>query len=89
MALVERAIKERIGILALNNTEKRNSLSEELVDELIRGLGEFQENKVPVVILCSVEGAKVWSAGHDVKELPRSRRDPLGYFDPLDTNSLS
>ena len=23
-------------------------------------------------------------AGHDVKELPRSHRDPLGYFDPLE-----
>jgi methylmalonyl-CoA decarboxylase len=84
MALVERAIKEGIGILALNNNEKRNALSEGLVEELIGGLKEFQETKVPVVILCAAEGAKVWSAGHDVKELPRSRRDPLGYYDPLE-----
>lgn len=84
MALVERTIKEGIGILTLNNTGKRNALSEGLVDELIRGLCEFQEKKVPVVILCAAEGAKVWSAGHDVKELPRTHRDPLGYFDPLE-----
>jgi methylmalonyl-CoA decarboxylase len=84
MALVEREIKEGIGILTLNNNEKRNALSEALVDELIRGLKGFQDNKVPVVILCAAEGAKVWSAGHDVKELPRSHRDPLGYFDPLE-----
>lgn len=84
MALVERTIQDGIGLLTLNNAEKRNALSEALVDELIGGLGEFQENKVPVVILCAVEGGKVWSAGHDVKELPRSRRDPLGYYDPLE-----
>jgi methylmalonyl-CoA decarboxylase len=84
VALVERAIQESIGILTLNNAEKRNALSEALVEELIGGLGEFQENKAPVVILRANEGAKVWSAGHDVKELPRSHRDPLGYYDPLE-----
>jgi methylmalonyl-CoA decarboxylase len=84
MALVERAIKEGIGILTLNNAEKRNALSEALVDDLIGGLGEFQNNKIPVIILCAAGGAKVWSAGHDVKELPRSHRDPLGYYDPLE-----
>jgi methylmalonyl-CoA decarboxylase len=84
MALVEQTIKEGIGIITLNNNEKRNALSEALVDELMRALDRFQENKVPVVILCAAKGAKVWSAGHDVKELPRSHRDPLGYFDPLE-----
>jgi methylmalonyl-CoA decarboxylase len=84
MALVERAIREGIGILTLNNAEKRNALSEALVDELIGGFGAFQENKVPVVLMGAAEGAKVWSAGHDVKELPRSHRDPLGYYDPLE-----
>jgi len=84
MALIEQEIKEGIGILTLNNSGKRNALSEALVNELIRGLGEFQEKKIPAVILRSVEGATVWSAGHDVKELPRTRRDPLGYFDSLE-----
>jgi methylmalonyl-CoA decarboxylase len=84
MALVERETRDGIGVLTLNNAGKRNCLSEDLVDALIAGLAEFQENKVPVVILGAAEGAKVWSAGHDVKELPRSHRDPLGYYDPLE-----
>ncbi|PKN17802.1 MAG: methylmalonyl-CoA decarboxylase [Deltaproteobacteria bacterium HGW-Deltaproteobacteria-6] len=84
MALIEQEIKEGIGILTLNNTRKRNALSEALVDELIGGLDDFQAKKIPVVILRSSDGAKVWSAGHDVKELPRTRRDPLGYFDSLE-----
>jgi methylmalonyl-CoA decarboxylase len=84
MALVEQEIKEAIGIITLNNSQKRNSLSEPLVEGLIQSLDAFRESKVPVVILRAAEDCKVWSAGHDVKELPRSLRDPLGYFDPLE-----
>jgi methylmalonyl-CoA decarboxylase len=84
MALVERQTRDGIGILTLNHAEKRNALGEALVDELMRGLGEFQESKVPAVILCAAEGGKVWSAGYDVRELPRSHRDPLGYYDSLE-----
>jgi methylmalonyl-CoA decarboxylase len=36
-----------------------------------------------VVIFRAKPGAKVFSAGHDVDELPESRRDPLGWDDPL------
>jgi enoyl-CoA hydratase/carnithine racemase len=84
MALAEQTIREGVGILTLNNTEKRNALGEALVDELIRALDAFRENKIPVVILRTTEGANVWSAGHDVNELPRTHRDPLGDFDPLE-----
>ena len=36
--------------------------------------------------LCSARRREcdVWSAGHDIDELPRGRRDPLGYNDPLE-----
>ncbi|HAA03867.1 MAG TPA: methylmalonyl-CoA decarboxylase, partial [Syntrophobacteraceae bacterium] len=30
------------------------------------------------------DDCKVWSAGHDIHELPRSHRDPLGYDDSLE-----
>ena len=35
------------------------------------------------IILRAHKGAKVWSAGHDVRELPTNGRDPLTYDDPL------
>lgn len=81
---MEREIKDGIGILTLNNPEKRNSLSAELIDGIIEGLSVFRDEKVPVVILCAAEGGKVCSAGHDIRELPRSHRDPLGFDDPLE-----
>ncbi len=58
-------------------------LSESLVDEILAALTDFREQHVRVVVLQSHPGAKVWSAGHDVDELPESRRDPLGWDDPL------
>ncbi len=36
-----------------------------------------------VVILRAPPGARVFSAGHDVRELPLAGRDPLTYVDPL------
>lgn len=35
-------------------------------------------------MLRAAEGMDVWSSGHDINELPRGRRDPLGYDDPLE-----
>jgi len=84
MSFIEKEIRESIGIIALNNPGRRNALSEALADEVIAALREFQEKKIRVVILRATEGCSVWSAGHDVKELPLSRRDPLGYYDSLE-----
>ncbi len=36
------------------------------------------------VVLRAAAGLRVWSAGYDIDELPRGRRDPLGYDDPLE-----
>ena len=35
-----------------------------------------------MIVLRAPKGAKVWSAGHDVRELPTDGRDPLTYDDP-------
>jgi methylmalonyl-CoA decarboxylase len=77
MALVTLEIHEQIGIITLNNPVKRNALSEELVEGIIQALRDCRNSKVPAVILRAAEGCGVWSAGHDVKELPHSKRDPL------------
>ena len=44
----------------------------------------FKADGVRVVVLRSASGGKVWSAGHDVGELPRADVDPLPYSDPLE-----
>ena len=76
-------LQDSIGTLTLNYPEKRNALSNALIEEIIAALDTFNQQKTRVVILCAAEGTNVWSAGHDVSELSLAHRDPLGWDDPL------
>jgi methylmalonyl-CoA decarboxylase len=84
MSLVLTEIKENIGCITLNNPRKRNAFSEELLVDMLSAIADFEQKKIPVVVLRAEKNAKVWSAGHDVTELPKSRRDPLPYYSPLE-----
>ncbi|HYD30130.1 MAG TPA: methylmalonyl-CoA decarboxylase [Azospirillaceae bacterium] len=83
MALVTTEYRGAVATLVMNNVEKRNALSAALIDEMIAAFQEFRERQVRVVILRAAPGMSVWSAGHDIGELPETRRDPLGWSDPL------
>lgn len=82
-ALVTRKFSEGIGVLTLNNPRKLNALSKELIEDLCAGLDDMRRCEARVVILRALPGSKVFSAGHDVSELPTNGRDPLTYSDPL------
>ncbi len=73
-----------VGTITLNNAAKRNALSRELLDALMAQLKLFEDQSVRAVILRAAPGMKVWSAGHDIRELPKGGQDPLGYGDPLE-----
>ena len=83
MGFVGKQFSDGIGTIVLDNPEKLNSLSKELIDDLCVGLEEMKQQSARVVILRARHGAKVFSAGHDVRELPVDGRDPLTYNDPL------
>jgi methylmalonyl-CoA decarboxylase len=51
---------------------------------VIAALESMRAREVRAVVLRAAAGMTVWSAGHDIDELPRGRRDPLGYDDPLE-----
>lgn len=84
MSLVQAEVLDKVGVITLNNTQKLNALSSKLVEDIVEALGNFQKEQVHIVVLRAPEGAKVWSAGHDVKELPLKLRDPLSYYDSLE-----
>ena len=73
-----------LGTITFNNGKKRNSLSNALLKELLLALIEMKNRKARALILRAEPGAKVWSSGFDISELPESRRDPLSYNDPLE-----
>jgi len=82
--LVTTEVANGVGVIVLNNVAKRNALSAALLGAFITALEAFKQQSVRVVILRAAPGLKVWSAGHDIKELPRGHEDPLGYSDPLE-----
>lgn len=83
MALVRVEVRDLIGTITLDNPAKRNALCSGLVADLAQALDDVQERGARVVILRAPAGSKVWSAGHDIRELPESGRDPLAYDDSL------
>ena len=84
MALIRSELQDGIGTITFENDAKRNALNSELIGEMMRALDAFKAQHARVAILRAKKGAKVWSAGHDITELPRSGRDPLAYNDTLE-----
>ena len=78
-------IKENVGYISLNDSSRLNALSAKLDDEFLACLKDFGEKKIRVVVVKAVPNKhNVWSAGHDVNELPLGHQDPLGYFNKLE-----
>ena len=80
---VKKSLESSIGTITLNHPERHNALSAELIGDLLEALASLTASGARVVVLRAAPGARVWSAGHDVKELPTNGRDPLTYDDPL------
>jgi methylmalonyl-CoA decarboxylase len=81
--LVKKSKDGYIGTITLDNPSKHNALGAALIGELLVALSDLTNAGARTIILRAYQGAKVWSAGHDVRELPTNGRDPLTYDDPL------
>ena len=87
MNFVISQIIEQFGVITLNRGDKRNALSRDLIADMITALEELKEQRVRAVIIRAAAEIKVWSAGHDITELPNTKAntDPLRYSDPLES----
>jgi methylmalonyl-CoA decarboxylase len=83
MSLVITEYKNDIGWITMNHDAKRNALSFEMLGNLLDAMEDMKQRKARVVILRANKGAKVWSAGFNIDELPRDGSDPLAYDNPL------
>ncbi len=82
-SLVRAEFKDYIGVLTMDNDRRRNALSKQMVAEMLAAIESFQAQGARVVIVRANDDAKVWSAGHDIRELPIGS-DPLHFSDPLE-----
>lgn len=85
MDFIKMQFNDKIATLTLSNPGKLNALCRGLVEELVQALKICAEKKIIVVLLkADVNKNNVWSAGHDIYELPEGRRDPLSFFDSIE-----
>ncbi len=83
-AAVRAELLGNVGVITLHDERRRNALSAQMVSGVVAGLEGLQADGVRAVVLRAAAGLRVWSAGHDIDEYPRGRRDPLSYNDPLE-----
>ena len=83
-SVVHAAMHGQVGVITLDDRHKRNAIGARLANGIVAALASMQAQKVRTVVIRAAAGMSVWSAGHDIGELPRGRRDPLGYDDPLE-----
>lgn len=77
------SVIKKVAVIEFNYCKKLNALSKVFIDDLIHALDDLNTPEIRCVILRAPTKAKVFSAGHDIRELPAGRRDPLSYDDPL------
>ena len=82
--LVNTVIKERICYVEMQNAGHFNCLSEAMCQELCDAI-QYGYDQECVGIVIKAQCAKgVWSAGHDIRELPQNGEDPLAYDVPME-----
>jgi len=74
--VVLKQIANQIGIATLNKPPV-NSLSSDVCDQLLKCFDEFETARVRAVIIRANLNAKIWSAGHDIREIPLDGHDAV------------
>lgn len=81
--LIETSLESTVGHLVLTHVKKLNVMGSELVDQFISGMDSLVEQGARVIVVRTLAGVKVWSAGYDIRELPPHGQDPLECHEPL------
>ena len=77
--MVSKEIKDKICYVEMKNSAHFNCLSEEMCQELMEAMDYGYKNECVSIVLKAETRKGVWSAGHDIRELPLTGSDPLGY----------
>jgi methylmalonyl-CoA decarboxylase len=75
---------ELVRTFTLRDPDRRNALSAALLREFIEALALATADGVRVAVVTTEPVHGVWSAGHDITELPDGDRDPLTWDNPLE-----
>lgn len=82
--LTKSEIKDRIMYITMQNGKHFNCLSHDMCNELIAAIREGYEKECVGIVIKAEVYKNVWSAGHDIKELPVNGDDPLAFDVPME-----
>lgn len=82
--LLDVVIDDRICFITLNDADHFNCLSDILCGQLGEALAYSYEKECVGVVLKAKTRHEVWSAGHNIHELPLDGEDPLSFGVPME-----
>ena len=82
--LVNTVIKDRIAYVKMQDPKHFNCLSENMCHDLMDAIEESYREECVGIVLQAEVNRHVWSAGHDIKELPLDGSDPLAFRVPME-----
>lgn len=82
--LVSTVIKDRIAYVKMQNGKHFNCLSEDMCHELIKAIKDSYSQECVGIVIQAEVNRHVWSAGHDIRELPQDGSDPLAFNVPME-----
>ena len=75
---------DRICFITMNNADHFNCLSEEMCTQLMAAIDKAYSDECVGIVIKAETKRNVWSAGHDIKELPVEGQDPLSFDVPME-----
>lgn len=82
--MVNTVVKDRICYVEMQDANHFNCLSEEMCKELIDALKQGYDSECVGIVIKAQTRRGVWSAGHDIHELPQDGSDPLNFGVPME-----
>lgn len=83
-SIVNLRIDDRIAFITMQDAEHFNCLSEQMCGELIAAIDQAYASECVGIIISAECKRGVWSAGHNIHELPIDGSDPLAYEVPME-----
>ncbi len=69
-SVVHAAMHGHVGVITLDDRHKRNAIGARMANSIVAALASMRAQKVRTVVIRAAAGMSVWSAGHDINELP-------------------
>ena len=71
-AAVRTQVVGAVGVITLDDQPRRNAISARMANGVVAALESLRAESVRAAVLRAAAGLRVWSAGHDIGELPRA-----------------